>query len=73
MLVHGLAVLLSVTALSVLAHPAGPNLLESRAAVDNIVFVTNTDKFCMIMPRDAHTNIGDSEHPGGTKKDLLFS
>jgi len=66
-MIHALAVLLSVTALSVVANPAGSNLLESRAAVDNVVYVTNADKFCMIMPRDAHTNIGDSEHPGGTK------
>ncbi|KAF7377966.1 Allergen protein [Mycena sanguinolenta] len=39
--------------------------LEARAAADNTVYVTSTDKFCMIMPRTPHTNIGDSEHPGG--------
>ncbi|PFH45950.1 hypothetical protein AMATHDRAFT_115818, partial [Amanita thiersii Skay4041] len=36
-------------------------------AVDNIVYVTDANKFCMIMPRYEHTNIGDSEYPGGTK------
>ncbi|KAJ7910483.1 hypothetical protein B0H13DRAFT_2012173 [Mycena leptocephala] len=51
----------------VLASPAGLDTLQSRAAVDNIVYVTDANKFCMIMPRDPHTNIGDSEHPGGMK------
>ncbi|GLB44856.1 putative 3-oxo-5-alpha-steroid 4-dehydrogenase [Lyophyllum shimeji] len=40
---------------------------EDGKAMDKIVHVTGADKFCMIMPRDAHTNIGDSEHPGGMK------
>jgi hypothetical protein len=57
MMVYALAALLSVTALSVLANPAGPNVLESRAAVDNTVFVTNADKFCMIMPRYPSTSL----------------
>ena len=55
-MIHALAVLLSVTALSVVANPAGSNLLESRAAVDNVVYVTNADKFCMIMPRYIFTS-----------------
>ncbi|KAF9048860.1 hypothetical protein BJ165DRAFT_1580357 [Panaeolus papilionaceus] len=46
-----------------LASPA----LEARQAVDNIVYVTDSSKFCMIMPRYEHTNIGDSEYPGGMK------
>ncbi|KAF9007476.1 hypothetical protein BDQ17DRAFT_1350709 [Cyathus striatus] len=37
------------------------------SAVDNVVYVTDASKFCMIMPRNANTNIGDSEYPGGTK------
>ncbi|KAF8640217.1 hypothetical protein AX16_010114 [Volvariella volvacea WC 439] len=41
--------------------------IENRQAVDNIVYVTDAEKFCMIMPRNPHTNIGDSEYPGGTK------
>jgi len=42
--------------------------LEARAAApDNIVYVTDAQNFCMIMPRDPHTNIGDSEHTGGMK------
>ncbi|KAJ6551814.1 hypothetical protein B0H19DRAFT_1264446 [Mycena capillaripes] len=52
---------------AVLASPTGLNVLESRAAADNIVSVTNANNFCMIMPRNPHTNIGDSEHPGGMK------
>ncbi|KAG6833106.1 hypothetical protein H0H87_011214 [Tephrocybe sp. NHM501043] len=43
------------------------SLLEARQAVDNIVYVTDANLFCMIMPRYAHTNIGDSEYPGGMK------
>ncbi|TFK73258.1 hypothetical protein BDN72DRAFT_834915 [Pluteus cervinus] len=46
---------------------ASPTLLEARQAVDNIVYVTDDQNYCMIMPRDPHTNIGDSEHPGGMK------
>jgi len=57
----------SVLCVQVLSSPSGLNALVSRAAVDNIVYVTDANKFCMIMPRDPHTNIGDSEHPGGMK------
>ncbi|KAJ7653113.1 hypothetical protein DFH06DRAFT_1047843 [Mycena polygramma] len=55
------------SALSVMASPAGLDALQSRAAVDNIVYVTDSNKFCMVMPRNPHTNIGDSETPGGMK------
>ncbi|KAK7052502.1 hypothetical protein R3P38DRAFT_2860684 [Favolaschia claudopus] len=58
------ALLLSSVFTAVLASPSG---LAPRAAADNTVYVTNADKFCMIMPRDAHTDIGASEHPGGMK------
>ncbi|KAL0063426.1 hypothetical protein AAF712_009630 [Marasmius tenuissimus] len=37
-------------------HPRSPN---------NIVYVTNAEKYCLIVPKDAHTNIGASEYPGG--------
>ncbi|KAJ6551815.1 hypothetical protein B0H19DRAFT_1159031 [Mycena capillaripes] len=60
--------LLSMALSAVLGSPAGLDVLESRAvAADNIVYVTDANKFCMIMPRNPHTNIGDSEHPGGMK------
>ncbi|EDR12977.1 uncharacterized protein LACBIDRAFT_312067 [Laccaria bicolor S238N-H82] len=56
-------------AISVLSHFSGVALgsptLEARQSADNIVYVTNAAAFCMIMPRTPHTNIGDSEHPGG--------
>ncbi|KAG8892004.1 hypothetical protein FRC00_012836 [Tulasnella sp. 408] len=39
--------------------------LEARAAANNIVKITSTTDYCMIVPKDKHTNIGDSEHPGG--------
>ncbi|GLB44835.1 hypothetical protein LshimejAT787_1801720 [Lyophyllum shimeji] len=52
--------------LSVHASPGAGAFLEARQAADNIVQITNANNFCMIMPRNPHTNIGDSEHPGGT-------
>jgi len=68
MLFRTVATLFSVSVLSVAASPAGPDMLEARAAAaDNIVYVTDTSKYCMIMPKDAHTTIGDSEHAGGEK------
>ncbi|KAG8727025.1 hypothetical protein FRC12_022863, partial [Ceratobasidium sp. 428] len=61
------ALVLTFLASFVLAAPNGPLVTRADPAPDNIVYVTNADKFCMIMPRDPHTNIGDSEHPGGMK------
>ncbi|KAF8071583.1 hypothetical protein FPV67DRAFT_1481886 [Lyophyllum atratum] len=62
-------VLLALSAVPfALASPGGlDTLLESRQSADNIVSITNADNFCMIMPRNPHTDIGDSEHPGGMK------
>lgn len=31
------------------------------------VYITSADDHCIILPRDKHTTIGDSEHPGGMK------
>ncbi|KAF7368805.1 Allergen protein [Mycena venus] len=61
------AVLLLSVLSAVLASPAGLDALQPRAAADNTVSVKSADNFCMIMPRNPHTNIGDSEHPGGMK------
>jgi len=58
---------LAACSLSVLSTPAVPNGLHARQDVQNVVYVTDLDFFCMIMPRDPHTNIGDSKHPGGMK------
>ncbi|KAH8834236.1 hypothetical protein DL96DRAFT_1579935 [Flagelloscypha sp. PMI_526] len=58
--------LLAASVMSAVAAVTLPPL-EKRASDDNIVYVTDANKFCMIMPRDPHTNIGDSEHPGGMK------
>ncbi|QRV96949.1 hypothetical protein RhiJN_24968 [Ceratobasidium sp. AG-Ba] len=63
MLSSSILVLTVLAASSVYAAPqprADPN-------PQNIVYVTNASKYCMIMPRNAHTDIGDSEHPGGMK------
>lgn len=37
------------------------------AAPDNTVSVSSPHEYCMIMPKSPHTNIGNSEHPGGMK------
>jgi len=39
--------------------------LEARQDAQNIVYIKDANTFCMIVPRDPYTNIGDSEHPGG--------
>ncbi|KAK7461938.1 hypothetical protein VKT23_008370 [Stygiomarasmius scandens] len=62
-----LAGLFSVALLSGFTAAVPSNTLEARQNADNIVYVTDAQTFCMIMPRDPHTNIGDSEHPGGMK------
>ncbi|KAI0027945.1 hypothetical protein K488DRAFT_60013 [Vararia minispora EC-137] len=63
------SLLLSLGALSVFSLSAATpaQLLEARQDVTNIVYVTDANTFCMIMPKNPHTNIGDSEQPGGTK------
>ncbi|KAF8608161.1 hypothetical protein BDV93DRAFT_519223 [Ceratobasidium sp. AG-I] len=53
------SVLLAFSATLALASP-----LQPRAAPDNTVIVTSTTNYCLIMPREPHTNIGDSESPG---------
>ncbi|KAJ7062806.1 hypothetical protein C8F01DRAFT_1135300 [Mycena amicta] len=63
-MMYALTTLLILSAFSAkaLASPSGLDALESRAADDNIVYVTDANKYW-----DAHTDIGDSEHPGGMK------
>ncbi|KFH74130.1 hypothetical protein MVEG_01343 [Podila verticillata NRRL 6337] len=38
--------------------------LIAAASPDNTVVVDGPDKYCVIVPRDPHTNVGDSEHLG---------
>ncbi|XP_006459003.1 hypothetical protein AGABI2DRAFT_200902 [Agaricus bisporus var. bisporus H97] len=61
------ALLAVVMAASASPAVSVPELQARDPAVDNIVYVTDAENFCMIMPRNPNTNIGDSEHPGGTK------
>lgn len=65
MLTTTLGLIFSVLATYVSAAPS--HELEARQNPDNIVYVTNKDAFCMIMPRNKATTIGDSERPGGMK------
>ncbi|KIO31509.1 hypothetical protein M407DRAFT_241762 [Tulasnella calospora MUT 4182] len=46
---------------------ANVNHLEARVAADNMVQITSTTDYCMIVPRNKKTDIGDSEQPGGMK------
>ncbi|KAF9650692.1 hypothetical protein BDM02DRAFT_1293579 [Thelephora ganbajun] len=62
-----LVVLTASAVTSVFGSPLGENSLVARQDPQNIVYVTDADRFCMIMPRYPHTNIGDSEYPGGTQ------
>ncbi|KAJ7136767.1 hypothetical protein C8R44DRAFT_608577 [Mycena epipterygia] len=50
---------------TVLSSPSGLDTFQPRAADDNIVSISSEKKFCMIMPRSEHTNVGVSEQPGG--------
>ncbi|KAG9088362.1 hypothetical protein FS749_002224 [Ceratobasidium sp. UAMH 11750] len=61
------SLVLTVLAACALGAPNGPLATRADPAPDNIVYVTDANKFCMIMPRNPHTNIGDSETPGGMK------
>jgi len=40
--------------------------LARRAAPDNTVVINGPQSYCLIVPKNPHTNIGDSEYPGGT-------
>ncbi|CUA66957.1 hypothetical protein RSOLAG22IIIB_02865 [Rhizoctonia solani] len=53
------AVFLTLSASLALASPLSP-----RAAPDNTVRIDSASKYCMIMPRKAHTDIGTSESEG---------
>lgn len=54
---------LAACSLPALANPTESNSLHARQDPQNIVYITSVDKHCIIVPRDAHTNVGDSEHP----------
>ncbi|TEB30845.1 hypothetical protein FA13DRAFT_498756 [Coprinellus micaceus] len=38
----------------------------ARTEPENTVLIKGPDNFCLVVPRDEHTDIGESEHPGGT-------
>ncbi|KAF8599503.1 hypothetical protein BDV93DRAFT_526032 [Ceratobasidium sp. AG-I] len=59
--------ILSIAAFLAVGALAAPSShLDVRAAAaDNTVYVTDANKYCIIVPRKAHTDIGDSETPGG--------
>jgi len=56
---------LGVLSLSLLQLLSVVQSLTARQPPDNIVMINASDSYCMIMPRNPHTNIGDSETPGG--------
>ncbi|KAJ8072035.1 hypothetical protein PM082_015593 [Marasmius tenuissimus] len=60
-----LTIMMMKTILSAVAFPSHGALPRKRATSDNMVSLASRDSYCMIMPRTLHTDIGDSEHPGG--------
>ncbi|KAG5649810.1 hypothetical protein H0H81_001910 [Sphagnurus paluster] len=56
---------LSVILISMLSLIPSARAAQPSPAPDNIVSIKDANTFCMIMPRTPHTNVGDSEHPGG--------
>ncbi|EGG07859.1 uncharacterized protein MELLADRAFT_123513 [Melampsora larici-populina 98AG31] len=42
-----------------------PALALTQAKKDLMVSIVDRYSFCLIVPKDPHTNIGDSEYPGG--------
>ncbi|KXN87420.1 hypothetical protein AN958_08851 [Leucoagaricus sp. SymC.cos] len=64
-IVHALVVLAFCLGLPSVLATSRVSTRALNAAPDNTVVVNNAESYCMIMPRTAHTNIGDSEHPGG--------
>ncbi|KAG8963240.1 hypothetical protein FRC03_003242 [Tulasnella sp. 419] len=62
-----MVVILAFLVFSMLASVMGaPQYVDvSQVAPDNVVYITSESVYCMIMPRFPHTNIGDSEYPGG--------
>ncbi|KAF8707248.1 hypothetical protein AX14_013670 [Amanita brunnescens Koide BX004] len=44
---------------------AGILRMRQDSNTTNIVKITSTNDHCIIVPRDPHTNIGDSEYSGG--------
>ncbi|KAG6887162.1 hypothetical protein C0992_000365 [Termitomyces sp. T32_za158] len=49
------------------ASASAPGAVEARQALDNIVLINNANSYCLILPRNPRTNIGDSERPGGER------
>ncbi|KAG8958056.1 hypothetical protein FRC00_003102, partial [Tulasnella sp. 408] len=61
-----LAVVGSTMATPLLEVPeADVSHLQARVSPTNMVQITSTTDYCMIVPKDKHTDIGDSEYPGG--------
>ncbi|KAH8925260.1 hypothetical protein BT69DRAFT_1240244 [Atractiella rhizophila] len=46
---------------------ASPVELAKRAAASITVHVTSKTDYCLILPKDKHTDIGDSEYDGGMR------
>lgn len=46
-----------------LASPTYGYKLAARSESSNTVKIHSSSEYCLIVPKDPHTNIGDSEHP----------
>ena len=66
-----ITLLLSLSSFTLASEPRAVPLsggtaheLERRAAASNTVHITSTTDYCLVVPKNKHTNIGDSEYPG---------
>ncbi|KDQ21528.1 hypothetical protein BOTBODRAFT_182841 [Botryobasidium botryosum FD-172 SS1] len=60
---HALTIL--AVSLSIYGAVLSLPTLRGRADPDNTVVINSDTSYCLIVPRNPHTNIGDSEQPGG--------
>jgi len=61
-MLNAVALLLFLSAVSVLSSPFD---LLRRVSPDNAVMITNNTTYCIIVPRQPHTDVGASETTGG--------
>ncbi|KAG8899200.1 hypothetical protein FRB99_006874 [Tulasnella sp. 403] len=60
-------IVFAIVANGVFATPVPENDLQPRVSPTNLVRINSSKDYCLIVPKNKHTNIGDSEHPGGMK------
>ncbi|KAJ3509135.1 hypothetical protein NMY22_g16400 [Coprinellus aureogranulatus] len=62
--IASIAFFLALTHITLASPPT--QTLQARADPDNTVLIRGREEFCLIVPKDLNTDIGESEQPGGT-------